>query len=441
MTTMAHRAPVLQTLFTTTAEAVAARTGFVERRSTMTGTAFAHTLVFGWLANPHASLDAVAHTAAAVGVCVRPQGLDQRVHEGAAVFMEDLLAAALTTVGATTPVAVPILQRFTAVAILDSSTLVLPDVLAPYWPGCGGTTTHNTAAALKIGVRLDLCSGALAGPTLVDGRTHDAASPLQRAPLPAGALRLADLGFFDLDVFAQLQTHGVWWLSRLHDKTTVCDTQGRPLGVLALLAAQDAATLDLPIRLGAPHQLPARLLAVRVPEEVANERRHRLRVDAQRHGRTPSAARRAWCDGTLLVTNTPPALFSLHEALVLARARWQIEVLFQLWKSQGVIDASRSRTPWRILCEIFATVLAMLVPQWLLLCSAWAVPDRSLVTASHTVRQDAVALASALRSPLLLDHRLAVLAHCLGTGCRLNPRKKKPNTIPLLRDPSLLSLA
>ncbi|GAC1402420.1 MAG: hypothetical protein NVSMB65_19500 [Chloroflexota bacterium] len=192
----------------------------------------------------------------------------------------------------------------------------------------------------------------------------------------------------------------------------------------------------MPIRLGAQHQWPARPLAARVPEEVANERRRRPRVDAQRPGRTPSAARRAWCDWTLLVTNTPPALLSLHEALVLSRVRaGRSSCSFKLWKSHGVIDASRSRKPWRVLC--FAKLLAVL---GLILRSAWAVPDRSLVKAAQTVRQYAVAVAGALQSPLLLDHLLTVLAHCLRTGCRLNRRKKKPTTIQFVLDSHLLSL-
>ena len=34
-------------------------------------------------------------------------------------------------------------------------------------------------------------------------------------PLPAGALRLADLGYWSLEAFAALAQHKVFWLSRL----------------------------------------------------------------------------------------------------------------------------------------------------------------------------------------------------------------------------------
>ena len=437
MTTVPQLAQTLQTLLTTTADALARRTGFVQRQSKMSGALFAQALVFGWLANPHASLENLAQAAAAVGVAISPQGVDQRCTEAAAVFLEALLGAAVQAVVAAEPVAIPLLQRFSAVVLLDCSTIVLPDALGLGWPGCGGSTPLHTSAALKIGVRFDLCRGQLSGPLLFDGRTHESTTPIQHAPLPPGALRLADLGFFDLDVLAQISAQDSFWLARMHRTTAVYDEGGQRWDVLALLAAQGTAEVDLAIALGAAHRLPARLLAVRVPQEVANQRRRRLRAEARDRGRTPSAASLAWCDWTIFVTNLCPAMLSLREALVLARARWQVELLFKLWKSYGQIDASRSRKPWRVLTEVYAKLLAMVVQHWLLLVGCWSYPARSLVKAAQTVRQHALHLASAVACPALLGRAIGVIQRCLAAGCRLNRRKTKPNTYQLLLDPTL----
>jgi hypothetical protein len=440
MTTVPQLVQTLQTLFTTTADSLARATGFVQRQSKLTGAAFAQALVFGWLANPQASLTDLAQAAAAVGVAISPQGLDQRLGEAGAAFLEGLLSAAVHAVIAAEPVAIPLLQRFSAVVLCDCSTLVLPDALGPWWPGCGGAPTRHTLAALKLHVRYDLCAGTLTGPVLTDGRTNEGTTAIQHAALPPGALRITDLGFFDLDVFARLARQGAYWLSRLHRTTALFDPAGRRWDVLALLAHAGTPTLDVPVTLGVEHRLVARLLSVRVPAAVANQRRRRLRQAARDRGRTPSAATLAWCDWTLVVTNAPAALLALCEALVLLRARWQVELLFKLWKSYGHIDESRSAKPWRVACEVFAKLLAMVVQHWILLTGCWAVPARSLVKAAQTLRQHALHLLCNLSAGAALCAAIATVQRCVATGCRLNRRRKDPSTYQLLLDPSLLAL-
>jgi hypothetical protein len=247
MTTVAQLAEAMQTLLTTTADATARATHFVQRRSKLTGATFVQALVFGWLANPQATVGARAQAAAVAGVAISPQGLEQRCTERGAIFLEQLLSVAVRTVIAAEPVALPLLQRFTAVVLQDSSTIVLPDALGPWWPGCGGSSPAHTAAALKLQVRFDLCCGTLSGPLLTDGRAHESTSPLQTAPLPPGSLRVADLGFFDLDVFAQMSAQGVYWLSRLLLATAVFTPQGSRCDVLSLLAAPGTRIVDLSV--------------------------------------------------------------------------------------------------------------------------------------------------------------------------------------------------
>jgi hypothetical protein len=76
----------------------------------------------------------------------------------------------------------------------------------------------------------------------------------------------------------------------------------------------------------------------------------------------------------------------------------------------------------------------MIVQHWLLLTSAWENPARSLVKAVKTIRRHAMQVACAVASQQL--HQLIevcqIIASCLATGCRMNKRKKEPNTYQLL---------
>jgi hypothetical protein len=302
--------------------------------------------------------------------------------------------------------------------------------LAVVWQGCGGTHEGEGAAALKVQVALDLCQGTLQGPFLQSGRSQDRSAPTQSLPLPAGALRLSDLGFFSLDVLQDIAAKGAFFLSRLQVQTVLYVAEGQRVAALDLLKGQDE--VDLPIRMGVEHRLPVRLLAARVSAEAANERRRKLRAEARHKGQTVSKARLALADWTVYVTNVPRERLSLGEALVLARARWQVELLFKLWKSGGCIDEWRSQKPWRILCEVYAKLLAVVIQHWLVLTGIWAYPERSWVKAAGTVRGYALMLASGMAGVVDLDVVITQIVHCLSAGCRMNPRRQHPNTYQLL---------
>ncbi len=421
-------------LLTSLAEAVAKQTGFLQRRRKLTGAQFVQTLVFGWLAAPEATLEELAQTAAALGTAVSPQALDQRFTPQAAACLRGVLDAALEQLVAADPVALPLLERFAGLYLLDSSTVRLPDELAQIWPGCGGRVAKNTQAAVKLQVRWDFKSGALEGPQLEAGRAQDKSTPLLQEPLPAGALQLADLGYFSLQQLAQLDRQGVYWLSRLKVQCQLYDAQGQRSRLAALLQAQRQDRVELSVALGAQQRLPCRLLAVRVSSQEANRRRRQIRKGARREGKTPSRQRLALADWNIWVTNAPAQLLSLEQALVLGRTRWQIELLFKLWKSQGRIDKWRSQKPWRILCEVYAKLLAMLLQHWMLLLGCWPLAGRSLSKGAKTVQRHALAVAMALakRCRRRLVEALRLIERCLAVGCRINKRKTKPHTYQLL---------
>ncbi len=432
MISVACLAQTLQTLLTTTADHIAAHTGCIQRRRKLTGASLVQTLVLGWLHQPGATLHNLAQMAATLGVEISPQGLDRRFTEQTASCLKQVLEAAVTQVIASDPVAIPLLHRFAGVLIQDSSIVLLPSALANTWSGCGSADPQVAASAVKLQVRLDLLTGALQGPLLQDGSVHDLKAPAQTLDVPAGALRLADLGYYSLDSLRRLSQGGVYWLTRWRAGTVVLDEQGHRLDLIAWLAAQGDAPVDCPVLLGQSYRLPARLLVVRVPPEVAKQRRSRVHAEAQRRCQAVSHVRLAAADWTSSLTNVPAERLTLPEALVLGHARWQIELLFKLWKSHGSIDESRSAHPWRILCELYAKLLATVIQHWVLLTSCWRFPNRSLVKAVQTVRNYALLVATALAGLLALPTVLDQIGRCLAAGCRMNPRKQHPNTCQLL---------
>ena len=435
-TILAEVAEALQIVFTSTANAAADRTGFVQRTSKLTGAAFVQALTFGWLANPQATLEELAQAAGTVGVSLSPQALEQRFTPQAAACLLEVLQAAVARVLTAEPVAIPILQRFPGgFTVLDSTTIALPEAFASLWPGCAGATSAaGGRSSLKLQVRWDLLHGSLHGPFVHAGRSSDRRSPLALAPLPQGTFHLADGSYFRVARLQQLSDEGVFWLSRLLPRTSLYVDERPAQTISGLLANAPTDMVDLPVRMGKERRIACRLVAVRVSPDVAAQRRQRLQHTIRRRHRQTHPDCWTFTEWTVYVTNMSATLLPVPEALVLARCRWQIELLFKLWKTYGRIDESRSAQPWRVLCEIYAKLLGMVVQHWILLVCCWSYPDRSLAKASATVRRHALNLAAVIAQRHLVAKNLEILQRCLQRGCRVNRRVQKPSTFQLLLD-------
>ena len=351
-------------------------------------------------------------------------------------FLETLFRKACRTVVGSDRSLAPLLDRFTEVTVMDSTTLTLPDSMSERFPGCGGS--HGSGkAAVKYQVELDLRHGGLSHVEVEAGRTADGGSVRQYAARPEGSLRITDLGYFSVKVFAAMMAAGVHFLSRLHYKTTVRTTDGVVVDLLDWLRRQVGPIIDRSIFLG-PEQMGCRLIAWRLPAEVANRRRHKLRKETRaKYGREPSDERLKWCDWTILVTSSPIVQITAEEAIVLYRARWQIELLFKRWKSQGLVAELSGATVARQMVRVWSRLLAAVVQHWLMVGTVWGDPSRSLDKVWQAVRAFVGRLAAALDSARELERVLADMRATFAKTCRRDKRSK-PGTFELLNDAELL---
>lgn len=186
----------------------------------------------------------------------------------------------------------------------------------------------------------------------------------------------------------QLASAGIFFVTRPRSNLAVSTLDGQRFSLAAYLRQQTGKVIDLSVRLGSIPALwlTARLLALPVSPEIAEQRRAHVREMAKSHGHVPSAEALALADWNLIVTNIPATLLQAQEVFLLYRARWQIELLFKLWKSHGHVDEWTSCIPEHILCEFYAKLLAMLIEHWVLLESCWDDPHRSWMLSADLLR-------------------------------------------------------
>jgi DDE family transposase len=69
---------------------------------------------------------------------------------------------------------------------------------------------------------------------------------------------------------------------------------------------------------------------------------------------------------TLFVTNAPETMISLKQVYDFYRIRWQIELIFKLWKSYCGLNQILTWRKERVLTELYAKMIAIVIVHFLL---------------------------------------------------------------------------
>jgi hypothetical protein len=249
------------------------------------------------------------------------------------------------------------------------------------------------------------------------------------------------LGFFDLERLAADQRAGVHFVSRIPALLKVQLGEQTALNVTTWLDRQTVARIETEVVLGTKDRLPCRLIALRLPADVAEKRLRRLRKKLRKKGKKPSDRQRVMCQWTVLITDLPSATFAIEEICILYRVRWQIELLYKAWKSGGGLGRTRGRRGGRVLCEAYAKLLALVVQHWGTLLRGGPLCEISPVRAARRVKRLAMQIAAALGDPVGLRRVLSKLRARLRSLPRRGQRKKQPSTRQLLFMPKLIEIA
>jgi hypothetical protein len=291
------------------------------------------------------------------GGLVSKQGLAKRVNERCVAFLQDLLGPAISLrSGSRQAQQQGLFASFVRVLIQDSTYIPLPDHLAQTFPS-GRNHLDLKKATLKIQALYELISDRM----LHFGfsafhRNDQAASPDILDVARPGDLVLRDLGYFVLPVFNQLNQRGIFFLSRLRSQVKVFDPQtGRPLHLLSLVRKHP--TLDQDILLGQKEKVPVRLVALPVPEAVANERRRKAKENRDRRCR-PSKETLELLGWQFFILNVPPTVWDTPTVAKVYALRWRIEIIFKAWKSHfNLTEIPQGGSESLILSCLFAKLL------------------------------------------------------------------------------------
>ena len=436
MDSIARMAGALQVLLAETAERSGRECRLIKRQREFTATSLLSTFVWGFLRWGNPKWEQLAGLARELGANVSPQAVEQRITPALRDSLYRLWQAAVGSVVESEPRTTPLLRKFTNLYIGDSTTISLCSGLAEPFPGCGGRSGGGKAA-LKLQVLWDMVSGQWTRLTAEPGKTNDSTSLQKEATPPTGSRSLFDLGYFNLERYKTWQAAGAHWISRgISDMHVWID--GQSVYLYDWLKTQPPGPIDCWLEVGAA-RLRCRLIALRTPQAVANRRRQKAHEKAQKKGKTPTARHLETCDWTVFITSCDNTKISWQEVVVLYRIRWQIELLFKLWKSHNLLGHHRSDDPVRQLVELYAKLTAVIIQHWLTLTTCWCDADLSLTKATRLIRDRLPSLIDALPD---VNQLIAVLTRwksLLHHLARIPKRKKDPSHPELLATPMQLT--
>jgi Transposase DDE domain len=259
------------------------------------------------------------------------QSLFERMSGRAANFVRSVVLSLVSHLSSGRQrVVSPVLDVFQRVLIQDSTILTLPEKLARFFPGSrnehgsqGGMIRVQGCYDLKHERFVHFSHGAFT-------RNDQALAAEVLRWVRAGDLLLRDLGYLVLDVLRQIDERQAFYLSRFKHNLRVFESGGQPLDLPALLSRR-SRSLDKNVLVGAKEQVPVRLVAIKVSEEVANLRRHRARHN--HHHPHPTKKHLALLGWDLFMTNASPQLLPAKFMARVYGLRFHIETIFKAWKS------------------------------------------------------------------------------------------------------------
>lgn len=174
---------------------------------------------------------------------------------------------------------------------------------------------------------------------------------------------------------------GAYVLLRMHwQNIRLEDGQGKVLDLQQTLHRADqgdtGTTVCVPLVGKSP--VRARLSILPLPSEAANRNRQRLRRNAAKKGRTPSAKALRLAGYFSLLDTLPDGLASPDTALELYRIRWQIELFFKRCKGLLHFDPLRAFDPALVrtycLAKLIEVALIQCLHEEAISFSPWGVP-------------------------------------------------------------------
>jgi hypothetical protein len=310
-------------------------------------------------------------------ISISPQALSKRFNKEAVNFLKKVFHDMLNLQNEVLRSNEPLLKsHFNRITIVDSTGFKLDDKHADKYKGCG------IKSSVKIQLQYDLLTGEFIHCEVGAGSVSDATYlPTLQNTIEKGDLSLKDLGYFKTSDLKLIEEKEAFYISRLKVNTNLYREEeiieygfkGKatikkryPYIDLKSLAEplSEGETLEFNnIYLGntLKNSTKCRLILTKLTEECKRKKEINNKKMKDRGKIKGLEKNNWWLNSNCYITNVPCEILSLEQVHMLYTLRWQIEIMFKIWKSLFKIHEVKKAGLERIQCFIYGRLIMLLL--------------------------------------------------------------------------------
>ena len=295
------------------------------------------------------------------GISISKQGLHERFNDFSVAFMSDLLRHQLSQ--QLSAIKRESYSRFNRIRIKDSTRFCVPKEYASIYKGQGGI---GTAAQISIQYEYDLLTGKSIVLELTSACRNDQQDSKETLNnIERGDLLIRDLAYTSQNYIQHISKSGAFYLNRLNPKWKILCKDGSPIDLLKINKRLNRHSLpllefDVQIEIG-KELLHTRLIISKVDNQTYNKRLAKAQIAAGSKGYQVSDKFKTSAALNLFITNIPKDWLKAEQVRSAYSLRWQIELIFKVWKSQANIDKVKTMKLQRFQCQLIARLLWILL--------------------------------------------------------------------------------
>jgi hypothetical protein len=295
---------------------------------------------------------------------VSKQGIDKKFNEHTLGFLKSLIEKQLS-VELGLKIEAGWLSSFNRVTIKDGTRFSLPEEYKDYLSGSGGSGSKSGAC---LQFEFDLKSGHVTDMYLTASNRPDVKDALELLDnVSKGDLVIRDLGYYAFKSFSNILEKDAFFISRLGVKTNVFEMKSgnhkkvdfRTIYHKMKRGQQSRIYKD--VFIGTKERIPVRLIIELMPDDVYEQRMRKISKYNKKKGYHTSEEYKFWARFNLFITNVTKEVLPDEVISSLYRMRWQIELIFKIWKSVFGIHHTRKMKYQRWLCLLHFKLLMMII--------------------------------------------------------------------------------